>query len=945
MNKKVSDFVIRYRFLVIGLIILITLLSLFGIKDIKFSNKMISWLSKKDPRLSLFIKASKDFAINNLVLIMVKPENGEVFSEDFLRKVKLFTEDLKEKKEIYIITSLSNTSDIRKTSDGIEVKDLVEEIPSTKKELENLKKYVLSKENYRGNIVSDDGKWVAFSVFIKDKFDPVAVTGKILIPEAKKIFGESSQILYSGIPSDSYFANKFTIKDMKLLTPIIILLIVLVLYFSFRRWEGVILPALVVIISVVWLFGLLGFLGKPLTIISPAIPVLLVALGSAYGIHIINKYLHTENISELSTLSEATSDIFIPVVLAGITTLVGFMSFISAKLKLIADFGVFSGVGILFALMISLTLIPASYSFVKDEKKPQKKEEKEWFFLKKISEFVVKRRFFVFFFSIILMLLFSLGFLKVKREVNFSEYYPVNSQPRLGQKLVKEKFQGAYPVLFYVESNNVKSSEALRLMRKAENFLYAERELASPFSIVNVIQELNYKLNDEYSLPDEDSSVGNLWFFMEGREELKQIISSDNKKAIVFSKTSESSTGFNKELFRKINNFLKDNFSENYYSYYLKGINFSDEELIREKESEELKTELFGIFKHYGINLQKEQKEKIAILMKTFVLRKESLTSEEKFNLIANYIKSDEFDFDVNEREKRLLLRGVRNLVEKESLNKENIIELFKRILPHDEFDLETARDSSETIFFKLNDFSLRKKVEHFINSLKKIVVFNNPDLEKKLKSVGFDLFDNLAILKAKKVGNLNGKLIDFKIRQTGNPSLITALDESLFSSQVQSLIIAYLVTLFLMIFMRKSIFLGIISTLPILFTVSLMYGFLGFFGIPLDYATMMIGGISIGVGIDYSIHFIHGVVNGLEEKKSLEDAVYEAFSEKGKAILTNTFAVMIGFAVLLFSSMLPLRNFGGTMVGAMFLSAFSTLSLLPSAILIFKIKIKNKEE
>jgi predicted RND superfamily exporter protein len=114
---------------------------------------------------------------------------------------------------------------------------------------------------------------------------------------------------------------------------------------------------------------------------------------------------------------------------------------------------------------------------------------------------------------------------------------------------------------------------------------------------------------------------------------------------------------------------------------------------------------------------------------------------------------------------------------------------------------------------------------------------------------------------------------------------------------------------------------------------------------VPLDYATMMIGGVSIGVGIDYSIHFIHGVLEELKQGKELNIAVKETFIEKGKAILTNSIAVMLGFAVLIFSSMMPLRNFGETMVASMFLSALATLTLLPSAILIFKSNFIKKED
>ena len=144
------------------------------------------------------------------------------------------------------------------------------------------------------------------------------------------------------------------------------------------------------------------------------------------------------------------------------------------------------------------------------------------------------------------------------------------------------------------------------------------------------------------------------------------------------------------------------------------------------------------------------------------------------------------------------------------------------------------------------------------------------------------------------------------------------------------------------MTLIRRSLPVGLISLIPIAFTLIVIYGFLGYSGIPLDYATMMIASVSIGVGIDYTIHFIHGIIIGREKGFKYEEAIKYAFLEKGKPILTNTFAVMLGFAVLILSSMKPLRHFGGVMVGSMFLAGLSALTFLPAFIILFKPKFKQ---
>jgi len=106
----------------------------------------------------------------------------------------------------------------------------------------------------------------------------------------------------------------------------------------------------------------------------------------------------------------------------------------------------------------------------------------------------------------------------------------------------------------------------------------------------------------------------------------------------------------------------------------------------------------------------------------------------------------------------------------------------------------------------------------------------------------------------------------------------------------------------------------------------------------------MTIAGISIGVGIDYAIHFIYEIGLHLGKGISIEDSIKHSYIEKGKSIITNSIAVISGFAVLLLSSMNPLRHLGEVMMGSMFLSAFSTLTLLPAVIILVKPKIGGKK-
>ncbi len=947
MIRKFSKFIVKNPVKVVLLIFALTFLFSFGIKNLKFENKLTEWLNKDDEVLNNFVSVSNKFSINNLVMVIVKPDEG-VFNVETLKKIKDYTEKIKSRKEIYSVISMGNISDIRKVEDGIEVRDLLSEVPE-ERELKFFKNYVLSKDNYKNSVVSEDGEWVSFSLFLDEKYDPTETVKRIIIPETENYFGEKGIVYYSGMPSDSYYLNKFTVKDLRNLTPIIVFLVIAVLYASFRGIKGVLFPFLVVVLSNIWLFGLMGYIGKPLTLISPAIPVLLVALGSAYGIHVFNKILHTIDCEtsdkKIESISKATEEILVPVLLAGLTTIVGFLSFFSAKLTLISEFGLFSATGIFFSLLISITLIPSLAVLLKFDREERESTDRGFFRINNLLKKFIEHKTLTAVVSILIVAFFIIGIFKVIREVNFSEYYPKNSIPRKGLLIVKDKFNGAYPLYIYLKAEDIKSPSILRIIRRTENFISTIRHTGTPFSVVDIIEELNSKLNDNYAIPERKGEIENLWLFIDGRDELKNIISNDYKEAIVFSKTAESTTKYNIYASSLLDSFVQSEFKSSFYYFNLKDLPYEKRAEILKKEADLLSDEILWINKKYSKRASVE-KETIAKIL-TIMPEKNTFKSStiKLFNkFLKKYILSDEFEFEISPEEGELFIYKILKQAKDETLSRKNLKRAILSIRTSDEKDNETVNSIVETLLFLKRKADTKVVFRERMKALLKLLKIDSSAFRDRVESIVYDSLDDIAVLKDEEVSGIKGKPIYIdKVFQSGIPAISARLDDSLFDSQIQSILIAYILTLFLMMLLRKNIMLGFVSTIPIVFTVSIMYGALGFLKIPLDYATMMIGGISIGVGIDYAIHFIHGYLEKRKQNFSKKESTYFTLQEKGKAILTNAFSVVLGFFVLLFSNVLPLKNFGGTMVAAMLLSAFSALTVLPVFLLIIE-KIKKEE-
>jgi hypothetical protein len=139
------------------------------------------------------------------------------------------------------------------------------------------------------------------------------------------------------------------------------------------------------------------------------------------------------------------------------------------------------------------------------------------------------------------------------------------------------------------------------------------------------------------------------------------------------------------------------------------------------------------------------------------------------------------------------------------------------------------------------------------------------------------------------------------------------------------------------MVFLLHSFTGALIGLVPIVFTLFVVFGLMGFTGIPLDIATVLTGGITIGVGIDYSIHFVNRFREEFKKDKTELEALDKTLETTGKAILINVMAIMLGFLVLVFGNLVPLQRGGILMAISMISSGFAAIILLPAIILMTK--------
>lgn len=352
-------------------ILAITLFFALQIIRLNFDNNNFRFIPKNDPSRISAKKIADIFGEDVPILIGIERRFSTIIDKEFLDEVRQLDEKLKEIELVKNTVLITNTTHIDIGEEGIVSEPIIPpDFSGTEEEIKAIKHKLRSWDMYERSLVSEDLHATQILVFLnitnEESGSPetIAACRKIMKLTDSWNFPDS-KIYLTGTPIFNEIVNEATAHDLSFLVPLVIIVVLGVLFLSFRRFTGVFLPLLTVITSVIWALGAMALFNVPLSILSTILPIILIAVGSAYGIHVINHYydevVQDDSISKeehKEQVIKALSEVIRPVFLAALTTFAGFVSFCFTSVVPIFEFGIFSSFGVAAAFLISITLIP-----------------------------------------------------------------------------------------------------------------------------------------------------------------------------------------------------------------------------------------------------------------------------------------------------------------------------------------------------------------------------------------------------------------------------------------------------------------------------------------------------------------------------------------------------------------------------------------------------------
>jgi len=250
----------------------------------------------------------------------------------------------------------------------------------------------------------------------------------------------------------------------------------------------------------------------------------------------------------------------------------------------------------------------------------------------------------------------------------------------------------------------------------------------------------------------------------------------------------------------------------------------------------------------------------------------------------------------------------------------------------------KTLNDNEELDSFKLAILYNKLPLKYQDTILKPYINIEQNQVRFSVRIVDSNPSLRRNVLINKIQNDLNEKFKNDDIRLSNVMVLYNNMLQSLFQSQIKTLGFVALILFVMFIILFRSIKIAIISIIANIIPIGIVFAIMGFAKIPLDIMTITIAAISIGIGVDDTIHYIHRFKQEFLKDHNYKEAMRRTHNSIGNAMTYTSISVILGFLILVLSNLIPTIYFGLLTVLVMISILASALILLPLLLMVFKV-------
>lgn len=519
--------VLRNRILILCLLTLFTLLMISQWRNMKFSYTEANLLPDKHPVNVEYNKFLKVFGEEgNIIVLAIKDKN--LYSIDKINAWNNLSKSLSENNNIENIISLQNLKNLIRNdiTKQFDFTPLIKDSIKSNKELIKLKSTINDELPFYKNMIFSQNRDAIRSILFLKK--SVVNTSKRkdfvlnnLIPKIEKFEKKTGMNIHvSGMPYIRTMNSKNIISEIEIFIIAAVSITSLIFFFFFRSVRATLISMFVVVIGVMWTFGILGALGYEITVLSALIPPVIIVIGVPNCIFLINKYQleFINHGNKIKSLQRMIAKIGNATLMTNSTTALGFATFIITKSKLLTEFGTVASLSIMAVFILSILIIPIIYSYLpRPKEKHLEHLKKKW--VKSLGDWIenrVKNKNIKIYLTSFLLTLVAIGGLSlIKTSGSLLDDMPKNAAFYKDIEFYEKEFKGIMPIEIVIKANKpggVLRSSTLRKMNTLEKVIKEIPQLSEPISVVSIAKYFRqaYWGGDSkyYTLPTKLESFG-----------------------------------------------------------------------------------------------------------------------------------------------------------------------------------------------------------------------------------------------------------------------------------------------------------------------------------------------------------------------------------------------------------------------------------------------------
>lgn len=516
MNNTIAQNLVKWRWLLALLSLAIVFSMASGARFLTFAADYEVWFSDDNPQFLDFAQIQKTYVKSDNVVILISPKDGEVFNQQTLASVEWLTQEAWQIPFSTRVDSLSNFQYTYAQEDDLVVEDLIQGATSlTKSQLAKIKQVALNEPLLLNSAISADAKVTAVNVTINlpkgeaEGSPKVTMYTRDLIQQLKQQNPDIDVHLTGLVVMDTAFMEA-AMGDMGSLSLIMFGLILIGLLFFLRSFTATLSILVVIVLSIMATMGFAGWLGVKLTPVSASAPTIVMTIVVANAVHILLSMIHNmrAGMDKRKGLSESLRINMQPVILATITTMVGFLTMHMSDVPPFHHLGSMVAAGVLVSFILSMTVLPWLLMLLPVRVKVRANDASDK--MAKLSEFVIaKRKPLLLSMSAITLVLASLIPLNIVND-RIWEFFDEDIAFRVDTDYASEHLTGPYYLEYNLDSNNsggINNPEYLTTLDQYRTWLYQQPEVVHVNVLSDIMKRLNKNLHgddvNQYNLPQD----------------------------------------------------------------------------------------------------------------------------------------------------------------------------------------------------------------------------------------------------------------------------------------------------------------------------------------------------------------------------------------------------------------------------------------------------------